>query len=386
MKLARRIFINENHKYHKECDDVCFLSKNLYNAANYLIRQSYITNNEFLNYHKLDKLMQKHEAYKALPAKVSQQTLMMLDRNWKSFFAAIKAFKENPQLFKSGPKPPQYLDKQKGRFVTTYSPQAISKKFILSKTNIQIKTEVKFTEIRIIPKQFGYIIEIIHEKECKDKVENSNYCSIDLGINNLATITSNQTNPILVNGRPVKSINQFYNKKMSQVQSDKKRNQLIQKRYFRLENYFHHVSKYIIDYCVKHKIGKVIIGYNEDWKQKINLGKKTNQSFCFIPFLNLLNKIKYKCELEGIELICVEESYTSKASALDGDLMQKGKFSGKRIKRGLYKSKDGFLVNADVNGSLNIARKVIHELIVDRSLVARPLKVNPLQIKFHRSL
>lgn len=265
MKLAQRIFINKKHKDYDECDRVCFLSKNLYNAANYTIRQSYMINNEFLSYHKLDKIMQKHEAYKGLPAKVSQQTLMLLDRNWKSFFAALKSFKENPHLFKCGPKPPQYLDKQKGRFVTTYSPQAVSKKSILSKTTIELKTEVKFTEVRIVPKKFGYIIEVIHEKETKEKKLNENYCSIDLGINNLATITSNQTNPILVNGRPVKSINQFYNKKMSTVQSEKKRNFLIQKRYFRLENYFHHVSKYIVKYCLDNNISKVIVGYNEGY-------------------------------------------------------------------------------------------------------------------------
>ena len=379
MKLTQRMFVNLKHEYYNECDVLCFKSKNLYNAANYTIRQYYLLNNKFINYHQLDKLMQKHEAYKALPAKVSQQTLMILDKNWKSFFNAQKSFKENPQLFNKAPKPPQYLDKQKGRFLTIYSTQATKKNNILSKTNIQIKTDKKYTEIRIVPKQFGYIIEIVYEQECKDKKENGNYCSIDLGVNNLATITSNQTNPILINGRIVKSINQFYNKKLSQITSKKKRNRLIQKRYFRLENYFHHVSKFIINYCNKNNISKIIIGYNKEWKQNINLSKKTNQSFCFIPYLNLINKIKYKSELEGIELICVEESYTSKASALDNDLMIKGEFSGKRIKRGLYRSKDGFIINADVNGSLNIGRKVIHELVVDRSLVARPLKVNPLK-------
>lgn len=374
MKLVERHYKKSND----ELKAICCKSKDIYNKANYLIRQNYILNNEFIRYGDVDKLMQKEECYKQLPSKVSQQTLRLLDQNWKSFFCANKAFKENPRNFKSAPRPPKYLKKD-GQYTTVYSNQAVSKKHILSKTSIKINTKKKFTEVRIIPKVFGHIIEVVYDKEEKKPKNSNNYCAIDLGVNNLAAITSNLGKPILVNGRIAKTTNQHYNKKMSKITSEKKRQQLIKKRYFRFENLFHHTSKFIIDYCNYYDIGKIIIGYNEGWKQNINIGKKNNQSFCYIPFLKLIEKLKYKCELEGIELVCTEESYTSKASALDNDPLDGSQLSGRRVKRGLYKCKDGFLLNADINGSLNIARKVIHESVVDRSLVARPFKVNALK-------
>lgn len=383
MHLVERHYINPNHKDYTECDQLAFKSKNLYNQANYVIRQNYINNKTFLNYIQLDKLMQQTESYKALPSKVSQQTLRLLDRNWKSFFQALKSFQQNPTKFQGIPYIPQYLHKEKGRFTVVYSSQAINKKNILSKTNINVNVKENFKEIRIVCKKFGYIIEVVYEKEETKPSESKHYIAIDLGINNLATITSDlKLNPILVNGRIAKSINQLYNKKLSTLKSQKKINKAIERRYFQLENYFHHVSKYIVNYCVINDIGKIIIGYNAGWKQDINLGKKTNQKFCFIPYLGLIQKIMYKAKLVGIEVITHEESYTSKASALDGDQLCKGEFSGKRVKRGLYCSKDGTLINADVNGSINIGRKVIHELVVDRRLVVRPVKVNPYKHNF----
>jgi IS605 OrfB family transposase len=237
--------------------------------------------------------------------------------------------------------------------------------------------------IRIVHKKFGYIIEIAYNKECKKEKNNNNWCSIDIGLNNLCSITSNRVKPILINGRILKSINQWYNKQLSLLKSGKKKNELIKKHYFRIQNYFHHVSKFIINYCLKNNITNIIIGHNKNWKQGINHGKVNNQNFVFIPFNELIQKISYKAELNGIQTLVVEESYTSKASYFDNDLMQKDfEFSGKRIKRGLYRTKGGFLINADVNGSLNISRKVIDNMVemplVNRSLVARPLKINPL--------
>ena len=211
------------------------------------------------------------------------------------------------------------------------------------------------------------------------KLDKKKVCTIDIGLNNLCAITYDENRPILINGRIVKSINQWYNKRPC-----KKR---LKKRYFRIENYFHHVSKFVVDLCLKNKIGKIAIGKNNGWKQKIHLGKKTNQNFCMIPVYLLLEKIKYKAAIQGIEVIFTEESYTSQSSFFDNDPLpiysdkHISEFSGKREHRGLYVS-NGFAVNADVNGSLNIGRKVIPEFlgIGDRSLAARPVVINPLKV------
>ena len=199
---------------------------------------------------------------------------------------------------------------------------------------------------------------------------------------NLCAITSDQHGPILVNGRIVKSFNRWYN--MRQCKSRAR------KRYFRIENYFHHVSRMIVQNCVRYGIGKIIIGKNDGWKQETRMGGKSRQNFQWIPFIILFDKIKYKAAQEGIGVVFTEEAYTSAASYLDRDPIPawekdhaEPSFSGKRVKRGLYRSGNGTLLNADVNGSANIGRKVIQdgELLarLDRSLAARPVAVNPVK-------
>ena len=236
-----------------------------------------------------------------------------------------------------------------------------------------------YKQVVITPKAFGFMIEVQYEAEkkgeTKTKVSNDKVCCIDIGLNTLAAITYGEKRPILVNGRIIKSINQWYNKHPCKSR--------LRKRYFRLENYFHHVSKFIVNLCVKESIGRIIIGKNDGWKNGINLGRKTNQAFCFVPTYLLLEKIKYKAAAEGIEVIFTEESYTSQSSFFERDPLPvygdaESEFSGKRKYRGLYVA-NGFAVNADVNGSLNIGRKVIPEFlgIGDRS---RPVVVNPLKV------
>lgn len=238
-------------------------------------------------------------------------------------------------------------------------------------------------QVVLRPKSWGFVVEVQYEvKEKKADVDRKKVCCIDLGLNNLCAITSDQYKPILVNGRPLKSINQWYNKKPNVRRSAK--------RYWRIENYMHHVSKLIVDNCISHGIGTIIIGKNTGWKRNINLGRKTNQAFCFIPIDSLLQKISYKAKLVGIQVVMTEEAYTSKASFIDRDPLpayERGveppQFSGKRVKRGLYKASSGQLVNADVNGACNIGRKVIQNTEffsrLDRSLAARPVKINPLE-------
>ncbi|MDJ0598722.1 MAG: transposase [Crocosphaera sp.] len=423
MKLVERHIIQNNHRFYAEIDRLCFLSKNLYNYANYLVRQSFIFENTYRNYHDIQKTLQNQEDYQAMPAKVSQQILMILERNWKSFKEANVAYKETPSKFKARPRLPGYKHKVKGRNVIVYTKQAISKKQLKkgiihpSQTQIYLKTLVETTQIkqvRLVPKLNHYVIEVIYEADkTQYELEDNRCASIDIGLNNLATLTFNQAGikPLLINGRPLKSINQYYNKVKSDLQSilgenqsSKKLKKLMLTREFKINDYLHKASRLIIDTLVNQKIGNLIIGHNQEWKQSINLGKRNNQNFVSIPYNKFIGMLSYKAEMVGIKVIIAEESYTSLASFLDNDCLpvyQKGQknqvqFSGKRIKsecvilnriqnvrrtqdRGLYRTGKRKLINADVNGSLNIMRKVVPNAFSYgiEGVVVHPVRVTP---------
>jgi IS605 OrfB family transposase len=412
MQLAEKHIIKTGHLFFEEIDALAFCSKNLYNAANYIIRQNFIYGWGYLNYNAIYKLMKSHEAYKALPAKVSQQILMVLDQNWKSFFEALKAYKETPDSFTGRPKLPKYKDKEKGRNLLVYTVQALGIPALrqglikLSGTVIEFPTLVDFEKIcqvRIVPKCDCYVIEVIYEKQesTNTQVDNLAIASIDLGLDNLATLTSNQKGftPLLINGRPLKSINQFYNKRKAELQSKLKGNRktspriqrLTRSRNQKIDNYLHHASHFIVNHLVESRIGTLVIGKNAQWKTEINLGLQTNQNFVTVPHSRFIEMLTYKCDLVGIKVLITEESYTSKASFLDGDFIptygdkdaDSVVFSGKRVKRGLYKSKDGTLINADVNGSCNIMRKVIPTAFTNGigSCVVQPRRIEPLKVK-----
>ena len=357
-----------------------------------------------------------------MPAKVSQQVLMILDRNWISFKESNLAYKESPSKFKGRPALPGYKHKIKGRNVVVYTAQAIRKKQFKrgiinpSKTEIYLKTKVdtsnktcswrgnlaelpcsKINQVRLVPRLNHYVIEVIHEADQQQyELEENRYASIDIGLNNLATLTFNQAGikPLLINGRPLKSINQYYNKVKSELQSllgenksSQKLRKLCNKREFKINDYLHKASRLIIDTLINKKIGTLIIGHNTDWKQKINLGKRNNQNFVFIPYNKLIEMLSYKAEMVGIKVIFTEEYYTSKASFLDNDpipVYQKGKknqvtFSGKRINRGLYRTSKRKLINADVNGSLNIMKKAVPNAFSYgiEGVVVHPVRVIP---------
>ena len=265
MTLVEKHSINKNHKFYKEIDDLLFKSKNLYNRANYEIRENFIKNKKFLNYNNLQKIAQNSfDAYKELPAKVSQQTLKLLDQNWKSFFASIKDWSKNPSKYLGRPKLPNYLDKTKGRQVVIYTKQAISKReylktglLNLSKTSIFIKTKIDFSniqQVRIISRIGYFVIEVVYKKEELKQINSTNYLSIDLGLNNLATVTNNFKDKFfIINGKPLKSINQFYNKKLAEFKSkltnsktSNKINKLTLKRNSKVSDYLHKSSKYLI--------------------------------------------------------------------------------------------------------------------------------------------
>lgn len=389
------MYLTERHivKNNKELDELCFNSKNLYNKALYLVRQHYFKTKGYLNYYGVNRLMidSKDEDYYALPTKVSNQTLMLLDKNFKSFFARLK--KKKASNYDKPIGIPRYLNKQ-GRYIAIFNKEAVSKVYLrkgiikLSSLSIEIPTKVtesNLIEVRVLPRNNHHVVEVVYRvDEVKPKSDNGRYASIDLGLNNLATVSSNVVKPFIINGRPLKSINQYWNKEVARLQSHFKGSKKTSKRIYSITNirnnkvkdYLHKSSRKIVNFLVSNNISTLVIGYNEEWKQNINLGRTNNQAFTNIPFCTFINQLDYKCKLEGINVILTEESYTSKCSFLDGESIEKhDNYLGKRINRGLFKSAKGKLINADLNGSLNILRKVIGEFQYPIEVCSTPLRV-----------
>lgn len=370
-----------NLKNTKFLEEATFQSKNLYNSCLFIIRQHFFDTKKYIGFKCLYDSITKEQIWNEcnLPKKVCNAIVRQVDTNFKSFFKALKTYLKNPSKFKGKPKIPQYKDSEKGRNILLYEKGAISKRefklgFISpSQTPLRIKTKIKdwdsLKQVRILPRGYYVTVEVVYEKTSKPKIQSDNYAAIDLGVNNLATISfSNGKNPFIVNGKPLKSINQFYNKRKSHLQSKLKPNiksshgiiKLTTKRNNKITDYLHKSSRYIVNQLVSKNISKLIIGYNKQWKQDINIGKKNNQNFTNIPFYKFIQMLSYKCELEGIEVLTHEESYTSKCSFLDQEEIKKHEsYMGRRIERGLFKSSKGKLINADLNGSYNIMRKVV---------------------------
>ncbi len=387
MQLVEQHVIERNDPRYAVIDEAAFKSKNLYNAALYEVRQAFIHEGRYLSYNQLDKLMQSHEAYKALPAKVSQQVLVLLDKNWTAFFEARAAYEEDPSTFTGRPRLPKYKHKLEGRNILVYTVQALSKPAmrdgLIRPSGLPITIETEHTvvdQVRIVPRNGYYVVEVIYSKESVQTQVDPSYCvAIDLGVTNLAAITANREGfiPRLVNGRTLKAMNQWYNKRMKELKlclpkEDRERvtkqmEQITNTRNRQVNHYLHAASKRIIDFLVKEGIGTIIVGKNPLWKQEAGMGKRNNQNFVAIPHARFIDMLTYKASLVGIQVEVQEESYTSKASFLDLDPIPTYKpdddtaytFSGKRIGRRnrLYRAKDGRIICADVNGSYNILRK-----------------------------
>jgi len=397
VQLVEQHCINKKDPRYSVIDEAAFKSKNLYNAALYEMRQAYIHEGKRLSYKTMDKLMQSHEAYKALPAKVSQQVLIQLDDAWTSYFEACEAYREDPSKFRGHPKLPKYKHKTEGRNLLVYTMQAISggqtpgggkktlQRGIIKPSQLPISVQTKqdpatIDQVRIIPRNGHYVVEVIYSKKPVQAQVDPSFCAaIDLGITNLAAITSNRVGfiPRLVNGRTLKAMNQWYNKRMKELKlclpkEDRERvtrqmEQITNKRNRQVNHYLHAASKRIIDFLVKEGVGTIIVGKNPLWKQEAGMGKRNNQNFVAIPHARFIDMLTYKASLVGIQVEVQEESYTSKASFLDLDPIPTYKpdddteytFSGKRIGRRnrLYRTKDGKIICADVNGSYNILRK-----------------------------
>lgn len=384
MQLVEQHVISKADPRFVAIDTAAFKAKNLYNAANYLVRQAFIGEQRYLGYVAIFHLIKHTEAYTALPRKVSNDILRQLDKNWRAFFAASAAYREDPSAYVARPKLPKYKDKTKGRFLLTYDIQAISRRAlaqgILSPSGLNITVQTAHRTVkqaRIVPHAGYYVVEIVYEHEETPPSGNpALYAAIDIGVDNLAALTSNKVGfvPRLVNGRPIKSTNQFYNKRRAELQTvleqggtTARAGRMTTKRTRRINHYLHTASRAIIALLVAEGIGTLVVGKNPSWKQEARLGRRNNQHFVQLPHARFIEMLAYKAKLAGIRFITQEESYTSKASFLDNDPIptydpqQEGSyaFSGKRIKRGLYRARDGRTLNADVNGSYNILRKAL---------------------------
>lgn len=404
MQLVEKHNIKKGSQYYEILDHTCFLSKNLYNATLYQIRQEFINNGKFINYYTLQKKFQdeKQPDYCALPSKVSQQVMKSVNQAFKSFFNANKSYKKDKSKFNGKPKITKYKDKKNGRYMLKYTYQAISKTILeneglikLSGLEVYIKTNLKYNdicEVRVIPKINSYMVEVVYnKKEIPEKGDNGLYAAIDLGVDNFATMVSNKEgfNPIILDGRKAKSYNRLYNKELSKKKSIlEKRNKkktsksikkLTEKRNNRLNDFIHKASRHIVNQLVSNSINTLIVGHNKEWKQDINIGRVNNQNFIELPHSEFIKKLIYKCKLVGIKLIEQEESYTSKCSFLDNEEVCKhDEYAGKRIKRGLFKSNNGTLINADVNGAYNILRKCMPKIYINgvEGAVVHPVRHN----------
>jgi putative transposase len=401
MQLVERHVVKRTDPRFAAIDRAAFASKNLYNAANYVVRQSFIHEGVYLDYHEMHRRMKDHEAYKALPAKVAQWVLRLLDKNWQSLFAALAAWREDPSKFLGRPKLPRYKDKLKGRNLLVYTIQALSvpalRRGLICPSMLGITVETKrenVQQVRIIPRTGFYVVEVIYEQAPIPALVNPAFhAGVDIGLNNLATITADKAGfvPRIVNGRPVKSVNQFYNKRRAELQSrlgtagtSKRLERITTKRTRRIDHDLHTASRRIIDLLVAEGIGTLVIGKNPLWKQEANMGRRNNQNFVSVPHARFVAMLTYKAELVGIRVIVTEESYTSKASFLDDDplpvydaITPAPTFSGKRVKRGLYRAASGRHLNADVNGAYNIIRKVAPDAFAQgsRGCVVHPVRL-----------
>ena len=377
---------------------LCHIAKNLKNQAIYNVRQHYFKNKKYLSYNENYKMLKNSENYKKLNSNMAQQILKEVDESFKSFFALLKLAKNGQ--YNGKVKLPNYLDKD--GFTTLVIGFVRLKDDMLivpysnsfKKTHQEVKVKLpsvlkdkKIKEIRIIPKQHSRYFEIqyIYEvEEVQRELNKENALGIDLGINNLCTCVTNTGASFIIDGRKLKSTNQYYNKINAKLQSIKdkqkierttlRQKRITRKRNNRINDYLSKAARTIVNYCLNNDIGKLVLGYNEDFQRNSNIGSINNQNFVNIPYGKLRDKLIYLCKLYGIEFKLQEESYTSKASFFDGDEIpiydkenpQEYIFSGKRIKRGLYQTSTGKLINADCNGALNILRK---SKVVDLSVL-----------------
>ena len=401
--------IKESNRIYDWILEECSRSKNLYNRALYVYRQAFTGKHdnipEFKDIIKHDKFIDSFALVNRLneikdvdfcsmmKKNGAQQIVFQVDRTMKSWFTSLKSYKKDPSKFRGRPRIPSYKKKDELNCLTYTTADAKLQK----DGTINLRKDVKlpihtnlssFQQIRLIPKT-GYVqVEIVYNKEISDlKLDQTRAIGIDLGLNNLMAITSNIGNiSSLVNGRPLKSINQYYNKRKAhltsllekgKMKSSKRLRRLEMKRTFKIKDYLHKTSRRVVELMEQNNIGTCFIGHNKNWKQEINIGSRNNQNFVSIPYSLLINMLKYKLEVKGGQLIELNESYTSKCSFLDNEEICKHEsYKGKRVKRGLFLSGSNKALNADINGSLNILKRGIGFSFKVENDIFRPTKID----------
>lgn len=400
---TERQVIKSSDAYFQILMGFCYKAKNLYNHANYLIRQAFTAERKWIRYAELDRMLKADEEYpdyRNMPtAQSAQQVLRMLDKNWKSFFSSIKDWSKHKEKYVGKPRLPKYLKKNgyypliltnqncklkdgKIHFPKVFHGLTMTPKFI------EKEHFVSFQQIRLIPEKNRVVVEMVYNIEISEqKQDNQRYIGIDIGVDNLATVCNTVgTQAFIINGKPLKSMNQYYNKAISHYREVSKRmndrngtrrmNRLTEKRNDKIEDYLHKASRYIIAYCLKHDINTIVIGKNKEWKRNVNLTKRVKQQFVQIPFARFIEMIQYKAEEQGIAVILTEESYTSGTSFIDNEEPVKTNYNkARRIYRGLFVSNHGTEINADLNGAYQILKKVI-PIKWDRGCVLHPIVVN----------
>jgi len=391
MHLVRQVQFKSSDLLEK----ITFLSKNLYNVATYTIRHRFFKDHHWIRYNELWNMLKSHDAYQELHITCGshppQQVLKQVDATFKSFFTTIKDWKDNPAKYKGRPKLPYYKRKNGRNVVYFTSLQCrLQNGFVLLTEKMQklgfpkIKTDLTCVKgVRIVPFGDRFTIELIYDYEPQDLHLNDKHAlGIDLGLNNIVTAADTMGNtPLIIKGGVIKSINQFYNKQLSKYKAIAKKcnkmeitiriKKLHQKRNNIIQDFFHKTSRKVVNHCISHNIGLIIIGYNEGWKQEIHIGKKNNQNFVFVPFLKLVQQIEYTSEMVGIKVIRTREEYTSQKCSCCGVVRKSN-----RTYRGLYVCKDcGMVLNADVNASINILQKEVpkSQWIGDRGCLSRLL-------------
>ena len=395
--------IDRQSKWYKMFEEKCHIAKNIYNHGNYIIRQEFTKNRKWLRYIEVEKLVKNNTDYPDYwdwnLANSSQQVLRRLDSDWKSFFKSIKDWKKNPSKYKGMPKLPKYLKKDGLTEFKLTTQQVVLKPdnlvhFPKSMNGFTIQPQfiyddrfISFNCCRIVPKNDRITVELIYTIDIPDFIkEKSTIGSIDLGLDNFVTFVDSLGNkPIIINGKGLKSCNHYYNRLIANTKSELDKNgnskkyshllySITNKRNDKIKYFMDKASKYIVENCLDLGIKTIVVGKNGSQKQNSKL-----KNFVQIPYNLFIQKLAYKCQEVGIEMILTEESYTSGTSFLDDELPTKENYDiGRRIKRGLFKSNDGKLINADVNAAYQIMKKVFRdaEMPTDIGLVMNPVRVN----------